>query len=67
MVGGGIESDLKRHGRGHTFLSRGRDTASHIRGRNPVAAPAALLHPQSRGRAPVFGEKGGGARSEIKK
>ena len=51
------------------FLPRGlipgRGTAAHIRGRDPAATPAVLLYPKSRGRAPVFGEKGG--RSDIKK
>ena len=41
---------------------RGRNPAAARAMYAPAAAPAALLHPQSRDRTPVFGEKG-----EIKK
>ena len=54
------------------FLPRGlipgRGTTAHIRGRDPAATPAVLLPPKSRGRAPVFGEKGlGGGVDQILK
>ena len=53
------------------FLPRGlipgRGTTAHIRGRDPAATLAVLLPPKSRGRAPVFGEKGGGGLDQILK
>ena len=65
MVCGGLDQILKGMGEDTLFFPKAE--ARPLIYTAPAALPATLLRPQSRGRAPVFGEKDGGARSEIKK